>query len=211
MDNEKVFIIGDIHGCMDMLKRLIHKIDWRPDIDPLIFLGDYIDRGTDSKGVVDYILELRQRSPHVRCLQGNHETLFMDYLDGGSTRNFLFNGGTETLDSYRENGEVVIPPAHMTFFKSLESFIELDDYYVVHAGFQPGKDVAEQVPADYLWIRREFVYSEYDFGKKVIFGHTPFSTPFITENKIGLDTGAVFGNSLTCLELPVMTFHSVEA
>ena len=81
MDSERIIIIGDIHGCLDMVKRLIDKIDWRPDKDRLIFLGDYIDRGENSKGVVDFILALTRCSPGVECLIGNHEALFLDYLN----------------------------------------------------------------------------------------------------------------------------------
>ena len=215
MDTEKVLIIGDIHGCLDMLKRLMDKIDWRPGKDRLIFLGDYIDRGQNSKGVVDYILELIRCSPHVECLVGNHETIFMDYLDGKDRELFLINGGLRTLESYQEDrpkqGGPLVPPAHMGFFQSLKSFIELDDYYIVHAGFRPGLGLTEQSAEDMVWIRDDFIYSEYDFGKRVIFGHTPFHQPLVMENKIGLDTGAVYGNRLTSLELPEFRFHSVGA
>ena len=87
--------------------------------------------------------------------------------------------------------------------------IELDEYYVVHAGFRPGRPVEDQDLFDMVWIRDEFIYSSYDFGKTVIFGHTPLYAPMLLENKIGIDTGAVYGNRLTCLELPERKFHSV--
>jgi serine/threonine protein phosphatase 1 len=89
--------------------------------------------------------------------------------------------------------------------------IELEDYYIVHAGLRPGIGIRDQSETDRLWIRDSFIFSDYDFGKKIIFGHTPFSFPFIMDNKIGLDTGAVYGNKLTCLEIPSGKFHSVEA
>ena len=215
MESERIFIIGDIHGCLGMLKSLMDTIDWRTDKDRLIFIGDYIDRGEDPKGVVDYILTLLNASPLVQCLEGNHESLFLDFLAGGDIDTFIINGGITTLRSYRiENkreNEQLIPPDHMAFFKNLYSCIELEDYYIVHAGFRPGVDIQRQSLEDLLWIRDSFIYSDHDFGKKVIFGHTPFHEPLIMDNKIGLDTGAVYGNKLTCLEIPSMKFHSVRA
>ena len=206
---ERTYIIGDIHGCLEMLKRLIDKIDWQPEQDRLIFLGDYIDRGADSKGVVDYVLQLLETSSHVRCLKGNHESLFLDYLNGEDYSTFLMNGGKNTLASYESDDTTGISPKHMSFYESLETMIELDDYYVVHAGFRPEVEMAEQSEEDFQWIREPFIFSEYDFGKRVIFGHSPFYEPLVMDNKIGLDTGAVFGNRLTCLEIPDIKFHSV--
>ncbi|MBW1901539.1 MAG: metallophosphoesterase [Deltaproteobacteria bacterium] len=215
MINAKTFIVGDIHGCLDMLKRLMDKIAWSQDKDTLIFLGDYIDRGEDPKGVVNYILDLTRRSSRVGCLKGNHEAMFLDFLSGKNREMFLVNGGWKTLESYGPRGsqddESSIPSDHMAFFESLKLYIELDEYYIVHAGFKPDLAIEKQTEDDMLWIRTTFIYSDYDFGKKVIFGHTPFNEPLIMENKIGLDTGAVYGNRLTCLELPEQKFHSVEA
>jgi serine/threonine protein phosphatase 1 len=210
MESERAFIIGDIHGCLGMLNRLMDTIDWRPDRDRLIFLGDYIDRGTDSKGVVDFVLVLLKQSPLVQCLLGNHESGFLDFLSGGDIKTFLINGGETTLKSYQRDGEILIPPDHISFYQSLRPWSELEDYYVVHAGFKPGVGMDDQSLEDLIWIREPFIYSDYDFGKRVIFGHTPFYEPLVTHNKIGLDTGAVYGNRLTCLELPQMKFHSVE-
>jgi serine/threonine protein phosphatase 1 len=206
MKNNRVFIIGDIHGCLDTLKRMLDKIQWQPNTDRLIFLGDYIDRGENSRGVVDYILGLGKISPRIQCLIGNHEAAFLDYLQGKEKRLFLMNGGYQTLESYDADreppGNHLVPASHMDFYKSLETYLELEDYYVVHAGFRPGVPLPEQQFEDLIWIRDPFIFSSHDFGKRVIFGHTPFSEPLIVENKIGLDTGAVYGNKLTCLELP---------
>ena len=215
MDSERIFIVGDVHGCLDMLKRLMDKIDWRPGEDRLIFLGDYIDRGVDSKGVVDFILEITNASPLVQCLMGNHENILLDFLNSGDPRLLLINGGITTLESYQaaKKGEdqPLVPPEHVTFFQNLLQYIELDDYYVVHAGFRPGVDIEKQALEDLIWIREPFIFSDYDFGKKVIFGHTPLAEPLVMDNKIGLDTGAVYGNRLTCLEIPRMKFYAVEA
>lgn len=206
-------IIGDVHGCLDMLKRLMEKVHWRPERDRLIFLGDYIDRGPDAMGVVEYILSLSNLDGDVHCLLGNHEALFLDYLEGRDRRSFILNGGTTTLQSYhaaRGSAEgMLVPEAHMRFFRSLKTYIELDDYWVVHAGFKPNLAIEKQPLMEMVWIRDAFIFSNYDFGKRVIFGHTPFYEPFIMSNKIGLDTGAVYGNKLTCLDLPKLKFHSV--
>lgn len=215
MDSERVFIIGDIHGSLYTLERLMEKIAWRPDKDRLIFLGDYIDRGENPKGVVDYVLALTRSSSNVECLTGNHEAIFLDYLSGKDRGLFLINGGWNTVQSYRANKSEkrgsLVHSDHMAFYQSLKLYVELQDYYVVHAGFRPGVGVNEQTKQDMIWIRETFIYSDYDFGKRVIFGHTPFNDPLVMENKIGLDTGAAYGNKLTCLELPEMRFHSVEA
>jgi len=215
MNSGRVFVVGDIHGCLEMLQRLMDKIPWHPDKDRLIFLGDYIDRGENPKGVVDYIVALTRCSPHVDCLIGNHEAMFLDYLSGADEELYLRNGGQSTLNSYEADksggGDSLVPPEHMAFYKSLKPYIELQDYYVVHAGFRPGVDISEQKLEDMIWIRDPFIHSTYDFGKRVIFGHTPLDEPLVTENKIGLDTSAVYGLRLTCLELPEMRFHSVEA
>ena len=215
MKEEKIFIVGDIHGCLGMLQRLMRKIPWRPDVDRLIFLGDYVDRGEDSRGVIEAVMEIKRTSERVDCLLGNHERILLDFIEGRDVSTFFLNGGTSTLNSYRvaqqRYGEPLIPTAHVGFLKSLKTWIELDDYYVVHAGFRPGVELENQSLEDLLWIRDSFIFSNYRFGKRVIFGHTPFSKPLVMENKIGLDTGAVYGNKLTCLELPSLKFHFVEA
>ena len=106
MEKEKIFIVGDIHGCLDPLKRLMEKIPWRPDRDRLIFLGDFVDRGKNSKGVVDYVLALHRCSSQIDCLVGNHEVLLLNYMDGNDRGLYFLNGGWSTLESYRaENPE----------------------------------------------------------------------------------------------------------
>ena len=212
MNGERVFIVGDVHGCLDMLKRLIDKIGWRADEDDLIFLGDYIDRGIDSKGVIDYILELKKESSRVQCIMGNHENILLDFMNTGEPRLLIINGGIPTLESYQAGNEnedePLIPPEHAAFFKDLLPYIELEDYYVVHAGFRPGVAIEEQSLEDLIWIREPFIFSDYDFGKPVIFGHTPLGEPLVEGNKIGIDTGAVYGNALTCLQLPERIFYT---
>ena len=208
---ERTLIIGDIHGCLELLKRLMDRVKWQPDQDRLIFLGDYIDRGSDSKGVIDFLLELMRESENIQCIIGNHESMFLDFLSGIDISTFLINGGENTLRSYYRKGETIIPPEHIQFLKELKILVELQDFYIVHAGLKPGLQIKDQCIDDMIWIREPFIYSKYDFGKKILFGHTVFFDPLIMDNKIGLDTGAVYGNRLTCLELPDMIFHSVES
>jgi len=214
MGQEKIFVIGDLHGCLGMLKNLINIIRWDPSKDRLIFIGDYIDRGEDSQGVIDFILKLKEDSPLVQCLVGNHEQMFLDYLSGVDSQSFLFNGGSSTLLSYRRarktEQDPLIPSSHLSFLSSLLPMIELDQYYIVHAGFRPNIRIENQDFFDMIWIRDEFLYSDFDFGKVVIFGHTPFQNPIVMKNKMGIDTGAVYGNCLTCLELPKKKFHYVR-
>ncbi|MGD9158120.1 MAG: metallophosphoesterase family protein [Desulfobacteraceae bacterium] len=210
-ENSKSFIIGDLHGCRDMLEEMLNIIPWDSEKDNLIFIGDYIDRGNDSKGVIDILIKLMETSSNIQCLMGNHESLFLDYFYNRNENAFLINGGIATLNSYRVNDKICIPPEHVSFVKSLKTLVELDDYYIVHAGLMPGIEIEKQSIKDKLWIREDFIFSEYDFGKKVIFGHTPFPAPYIVSNKIGLDTGAVFGNKLTCIELPDEKFYQVGA
>lgn len=210
-ENGRSYIIGDLHGCSDMLEEMLSIIPWDPESDNLIFIGDYIDRGDDSKGVIDILIKLVESSSNVHCLMGNHESLFLEYYHGRNENAFLINGGVATLNSYRVNGNIHIPPEHVSFIESLKTLVELDNYYIVHAGLMPGIEMEKQTVKDKLWIREDFIFSDFDFGKKVIFGHTPFPTPYVVLNKIGLDTGAVFGNKLTCIELPDEKFYHVGA
>ena len=204
----RILAIGDIHGRLDKLKALLGGISWIPDEDTLIFIGDYVDRGPESAGVIDHILGLKQWSENIICLRGNHEQIFLDFLEGKHTETFLYNGGQATIDSYG-GAESGFPASHYEFLKNLPYYYETDDFIFVHAGLRDEIPLAEQDPYDLLWIREEFIYSKYDHGKRVIFGHTPRRDPLIMPNKICIDTGAVYGGRLTCLEIPEMTFYSV--
>lgn len=210
---KKIFAIGDIHGCFEKLRTLIEQIEFNKEEDSLIFLGDYIDRGPQSKDVIEYFLRLSQDGHNMVFLKGNHEAMFQNYLSGSDRFTFLINGGTETLDNYIRNIDqsqnTIIPPAHIEFFQSLRLYYETESYIFVHAGLAPKVPLNRQRERDLLWIRESFIHSTYDFGKIVIFGHTPFKEPFITKNKIGIDTGAVYGNKLTCIELPGQKIYSV--
>lgn len=211
---ERIFAVGDIHGCFDKLVSLMERIDVDLEKETLIFIGDYIDRGPGSKEVVDYLIDLSRRESRVVFLKGNHELMLQEYLSGADRLSFLYNGGGETLTSYMKNGDHQnetnpIPQAHLEFFANLLLYYETDDYIFVHGGLKPNISLEKQEEWDMLWIRDDFIQSDFDFGKRVIFGHTPFREPLVLENKIGIDTGAVYGNKLTCLELPALRFVSV--
>ena len=208
----KIFAIGDIHGSFDRLQDLMQKIPVDFANDTLVFIGDYIDRGPASVEVVEYLLDLKKRVPGIIFLKGNHEDMLEKYLDGTDRFTYLLNGGQNTLDSYLSktdrSGSFPIPPDHMEFFKSLRLYYETEAYIFVHAGLRPKVPLASQETEDLLWIRDKFIYSKYNFGKPVVFGHTPLEKPLVEPNKIGIDTGAVYGNALTCVQLPDMLFFT---
>ena len=208
----KIFAVGDIHGSFDRLQELLQKIPIDFANDTLVFIGDYIDRGPGSVEVVEYLLDLKKKEPGVIFLKGNHENMLEKYLDGTDRFTYLLNGGQTTLDSYLSktdrSGTFPIPTDHMEFFKSLRLYYETEAYIFVHAGLRPKVPLASQQTEDLLWIRDKFIYSKYNFGKPVVFGHTPLEKPLVEPNKIGIDTGAVYGNALTCVQLPDLIFFS---
>lgn len=209
---ERIFAIGDIHGCYDKLLSLMEKIDIDWGLDKMIFLGDYIDRGPDSYEVVEYLIGLKKQHSNIVFLKGNHEEMLENYLSGKNRWGYLHDGGQQTLDSYikhrKERFGSPIPQEHLDFFHSLVLFHETDHYVFVHAGVKKGIPLKKQTSEDLLWIRDPFVRSKADFGRRVVFGHTPFSEPLVEANKIGIDTGAVFNNRLTCVRLPDLKFFS---
>jgi len=207
-----IFAIGDIHGCYDQLQELMGKIPIDFARDTLVFIGDYIDRGPQSVEVVDYLVQLKKRVPGIIFLKGNHEDMLEKYLNGTDRFTYLLNGGQKTLDSYlnrpARSGSHPIPTEHMEFFKSLKLVYETEEYIFAHAGLCPRVPLESQNTEDLLWIRDKFINTKYDFGKPVIFGHTPLKEPLVEPNKIGIDTGAIYGNALTCVQLPDLVFFS---
>ncbi len=210
----KIFAIGDIHGCYDQLQALMDKVPIDFEHDRLVFLGDYIDRGPDSFKVVEYLINLKREYSNTVFLKGNHEEMLELYLKGMEIMSFVRNGGHNTLESYSrhsgENDADLIPQSHLVFFQSLLLFYETENYIFVHAGLQKGVPLEKQKTDYLLWIRNGFIRTRYKFEKRVIFGHTYFREPLIQPNKIGIDTGAVYGNKLTCIELPDMKFYQVQ-
>ncbi len=208
--DKRLLAIGDIHGCLDLFDRLLDQVAPGPD-DRLILLGDLIDRGPDSFGVIERVLALRPVLPQLTVLRGNHEQMLLDYLTGRDTLMFLANGGGATLSSYRRAGFDTIPDEHRDFFAGLPSLHREDGFIFVHAGLRPGIPVDQQQEDDLLWIRGPFLHSDWDFGATVVFGHTPQAGILRRPGRIGLDTGAVYGGSLSCLDLTSGRCWSIPA
>ncbi|MBC8246022.1 MAG: serine/threonine protein phosphatase [Deltaproteobacteria bacterium] len=209
----RIFAIGDIHGCYDKLVSLLEKSDIDFAEDTLVFIGDYVDRGPSPYETVSHLVALKKQHENIVFLKGNHEDMLEKYLAGADRFTYLMNGGQITLDGYlahkKKPGEFPVPQDHLDFYKSLVLYYETDSYLFVHAGLRNKIPLDRQDEHDMLWIRSEFIRSDYDFGKQVVFGHTPFSKPLVQPNKIGIDTGAVYGHELTCVQLPDMIFHQV--
>ncbi len=195
-----VWAIGDIHGCLDSLRRLLDKIA-PSEYDKLIFLGDYIDRGPDSKGVVDLLIELRKQFKCV-FIRGNHEQMLLDVLDDGDdVYLWLINGAQATWRSYGNLENLKAEQTHLSFFRSTVYYhierVNNTDYLFVHGGVRPKIPLENQSPQDLLWIREEFILRKHQLPYIVVFGHTPMEDVFIAEDKIGVDTGCVYGSKLT--------------
>ncbi len=211
---KRIYVIGDLHGCSAEPKVLLRALETEEgltDDDLVVFLGDYIDRGPDSKGVLELMLEFKAKFPKTRYLKGNHEDMLLDFLGFGGRLGhaFLYNGGLETIQSYGISvfappEEMVgsFPPEHFKFLLNLESIVRAGNFICVHAGLNPLRDLTAQNDNDVYWIRDEFISNVHSFGGTVVFGHTPHQEVLLhLPYKIGLDTGLVFGNKLTCLEL----------
>lgn len=203
------YAVGDVHGCLDKLLRLLDVLNYDPAEDRLIFLGDYIDRGPDSKGVVDLLLRLQRENADNIFLMGNHEDNFLTYVHACTTGEhdnywlsepFFAGGGVTTLQSYHPtlrhptNPQLVeaIPAEHLQFMSQLPLFWQDDTYLLVHAGIRPGIPLERQYENDLLRIRRPFLFTPHGLDKCVVFGHTPFRDVLWEQDKIGIDTGACF-------------------
>lgn len=221
-DGLRVYAVGDVHGRADLLKSLFSRIDEDLKKHPAaqsvqIFLGDYVDRGLDSAGVMDLLIERRQ-THRVVCLKGNHEAFLIDFLeDPQLLRLWAKNGGLATLASYgltppinpnpKEAAELcaslrsTIPERHIKFLAGLELAFTCGDFFFVHAGVRPSKPLSCQREEDLLWIRDEFLRHEEPFEKIIVHGHTPVMEPEVRQNRINIDTGAYATGRLTCLRL----------
>jgi serine/threonine protein phosphatase 1 len=215
------FVIGDIHGCVDELARLLSHLPLRQG-DRVVFLGDYIDRGPHSREVISQLLELESAGKQETVfLKGNHEDMLLGYLGlgGGHGDMFLYNGGQATLSSYgvsnagasAEQIAAHFPASHLRFLADLKSFYTVGSFCCVHAGVRPFKPLSEQDESDLLWIRSEFILNPHRLPFTVLFGHTPQSEVlFDLPYKVGLDTGLVYGNKLSCLEVEEKTLYQIN-
>ena len=204
----RLFAIGDIHGCPDELAALLREIRAGAG-DSVVFIGDYVDRGPSARDVVEQLIELKRGPAEIVFLKGNHEDMMLNFmgLPGHYGESFLFNGGAATLDSYGvgepelERALERIPDPHMAFLRDLAVSYLHPPYLFVHAGVMPMRQLEEQQVEDLLWIRQEFIFNPHKLGQTVIFGHTPMREVMIDRPyKIGIDTGLVYGNKLTCIE-----------
>lgn len=211
-----IFAIGDIHGCADKLERLLGRLPFDRARDTLVVLGDYLDRGPAARQVLDQLCDLRSQGVHLVALMGNHEYLLREYHQSGDQAllPYLRQLGLEnTLESYggASLAELTsldfLPAAHRDFLDSLLPYWETEEYLFVHAGLRPDVPLTAQSLADLCEVREPFLSDDHDYGKRVIFGHTPFATPLVTPFKIGIDTGAAYGNLLTAVELPGLRFY----
>lgn len=214
MKNNSIVAIGDIHGCVQSLKSLWNKL--KPYEEALhIFIGDYIDRGSSSKEVVDFLLEVKNERECI-FLRGNHEQMLLDALQKNDTRNWMFNGGESTLSSYGDVKTVSqLPEEHLAFYKETIPYYETEDFFFVHAGIPPHMTIEESKtdPAAkdfFLWGREHLNAFETPWEKTVVFGHTPRPNPIKKLNMIGIDTGCVYNKlgygKLTAVVLPETIF-----
>jgi serine/threonine protein phosphatase 1 len=221
----RVYAIGDIHGRLDLLTRMHTWIAAdaaasAADRRVLVYVGDYVDRGPHSSGVIDLLIDRPLPGFEIVHLLGNHEDAmlrFPDDLSIGPT--WLTYGGVETLLSYeialasadwrderalrRLQGEVRrrIPRRHVEFMRAMKLSHVEGDYLFVHAGIRPGIPLERQEREDLLWIRSDFLESQEDHGRIVVHGHTISEKPDVRPNRIGIDTGAFYSDRLTCLVL----------
>ena len=219
----RVYAIGDIHGRLDLLDMLLPRIEAdhasRPPAERhIIFLGDLVDRGPDSAGVIERVRALCAADPNVHCLMGNHEEIMLRSLEGEdkALRLFCRVGGRETMISYgvtpeeyerldyaevTERLNAVVPASHRDFLAALKEIMVLGDYVFVHAGVRPGVAIADQKLAETRWIRDAFLEHRGVLEKVVVHGHTVADEAELLPHRIGIDTGAYQTDRLTALML----------
>ncbi|MBX3560565.1 MAG: serine/threonine protein phosphatase [Sphingomonas sp.] len=222
-DGRRVYAVGDIHGRLDLLDALLAEIESdnasRGPADTLvIFLGDLVDRGPDSRGVVERLIAYSKGPAPTRFLMGNHEEVFLRAVGGDlKALKFLIRiGGRATILSYGiDEAEyrsldydglaaalrARVPSEHVAFLSAFEEWIEMGDYLFVHAGVRPGVDLAEQRGSDLRWIRDDFLLHRDSFGKLVVHGHSITKDVDLRSNRIGIDTGAYESGKLTAIAL----------
>jgi len=196
------FAIGDIHGCREMLERLLERCFRFASGRParLVFLGDYIDRGPDSRGAVQTLIDLQLHLPgQVVCLRGNHEVLLLEALAQDDMGLWLFNGAETTLASYSVDHVSKLPPDHLAWYAALKASFDDGRRFFVHAGVNPDRPLDQQQDYDLAWIREPFLSRAHEYGRLIVHGHTPQRTgkPDLRPWRLNLDTAAVYGGRLT--------------
>ena len=197
------YAIGDIHGSLGKLRRLMERCVRHAQGRPttFVFLGDYIDRGPDSAGVVRYVIELQSRlREQVVALKGNHEAVALGVVDGTLPASYWLDlGGAATLRSYGADSADALPGEHVDWLHSLRLSYDDGRRFFVHAGIDPKKPLEAQREHDLLWIREPFLSDERNYARLIVHGHTPLTTgaPDLRRNRLNVDTAAVFGGPLT--------------
>ncbi|MCJ8192020.1 metallophosphoesterase family protein [Sphingomicrobium aestuariivivum] len=216
-EGRRIYAIGDVHGCAKPLDKLLGRIadDLRghKGKSTLVFLGDYIDRGPDSAGVIERLVGGDLPGTNAHFLLGNHEAAMLEAAEGKAL-GWLAYGGIQTMESYgvtkRDLFNVPsikkliaehVPDAHLDFFRSLKTHKQIGDYLFVHAGIRPGVPIEKQKKRDLVWIREEFLSSKADHGVRVVHGHTVTEKPQKKKNRIAIDTGCYASGRLTAVRL----------
>lgn len=219
-----IYAVGDVHGEIDLLEKLLKEIASdapKGEDNILIFIGDYVDRGPDSRAVIDMLMRGIDGFETI-CLKGNHEVIFVDFVTDpqarpGSTWFRDMNGGRETIASYGIDPDAVIdvvddqdkvaellspiPSDHIAWMDDLPVSYRHNGYFFVHAGVRPGVPLEHQSEDDMMWIRDRFLKSRKNHGALVIHGHTPKRSAEIRKNRINIDTGACYWGELTAVAL----------
>ncbi len=225
MPQKKIFAIGDIHGCSQQLTNLLGRLPYDGERDTLVFLGDYVNRGPDVKGVLDVLLELKESCADIHFLRGNHEQELLEYSATGnvdSLRALRGMGVDATVESYGSRAHSLtglgcFPLEHREFLHSLKFFHLQDDYLFIHADINDellrcpmkeseGRMERYVMETGLLSSRRLAQEQTTDIDTIIVFGHIPFASPLVLPDRIGIDTGAVYGNMLTAVELPSLRF-----
>jgi diadenosine tetraphosphatase ApaH/serine/threonine PP2A family protein phosphatase len=216
-----IYAVGDIHGRLDLLEKMIEHIradaHARSGTSLTVTLGDYVDRGPDSRGVIERLRTNPFPNRYV-ALKGNHEALLEAFLIDPSTgTQWQHLGGLETLRSFgievkpsmidrdyeiaAEKLRQLLSPEQRAFLASLKTYLTVDRYFFCHAGVRPDVPLDRQNENDLLWIRNRFLNSTVNFGKIIVHGHTPVTAPEVLPNQINVDTGAFATGRLTCIVL----------
>jgi serine/threonine protein phosphatase 1 len=231
-DGMRLYAIGDVHGRLDCLTAMHDLIaaeierdrpqDWR-----IIHLGDYVDRGPDSAGVLDFLAKATRGDGRILALFGNHDEGFLDFLANPNEADlFLRFGGFDTAASYgvvldvltgqslaKSHRELVyaVPEGHLTFLRDRPRWLAFGDFFFCHAGVRPGVPLDSQHPHDLIWIRREFITHEGLYDKVIVHGHTPVGRPEVTANRVDVDTMAFDTGRLTALVVDGTEKRFIEA
>lgn len=229
-DGIRIYAVGDIHGRSDLVASVLRRIDadcrQHPALRPItVFIGDYIDRGPNSRDVLELLVRWRRDNETI-FLRGNHEIFLQRFLsDSRTLAHWRQYGGLETLTSYGlkptinpDRSEQVrladqlastVPAEHFDLLGSLKPFFDCGDFLFVHAGIRPGIPIRAQKEQDLLWIREDFLEHEQPFERFVVHGHTPVDTPDLRSNRINIDTGAFATGRLTCIVIEGSTIEQL--